>query len=71
MCSTPTATCTVRAACRTTSTGNRTGRRACYWYETDGRGDVVAVTDVNGNVVDSYEYDLWGEPLSYTTHEQV
>jgi len=47
------------------------GTTSRYWYETDGRGDVVAVTDVNGNVVDSYEYDLWGEPLSYTTHEQV
>ncbi len=47
------------------------GTTSRYWYETDGRGDVVAVTDVNGNVVDSYQYDLWGEPLSYTTREQV
>ena len=42
-----------------------------YWYETDGRGDVVAVTSITGTVVDSYVYDLWGESLSYTTHEQV
>ena len=42
-----------------------------YWYETDGRGDIVAVTDANGNVVDSYEYDTWGEELTNTTHEQV
>jgi len=47
------------------------GTTSRYWYETDGRGDVVAVTDVNGNVVDSYAYDLWGEELTGTTHEQV
>jgi len=42
-----------------------------YWYEYDGRGDVVSVTDSNGNVVDSYEYDLWGEELPDTSHETV
>jgi len=42
-----------------------------YWYEYDGRGDVVSVTDSAGNVVDSYEYDLWGEELPDTTHETV
>jgi len=45
------------------------GTTSRYWYETDGRGDVVAVTDVNGNVVDSYAYDLWGEELPDTSHE--
>jgi len=42
-----------------------------YWYEYDGRGDVVSVTDSNGNVVDSYEYDMWGEELTDTSHEAL
>jgi len=42
-----------------------------YWYEYDGRGDVVSVTDSAGNVVDSYEYDQWGEELTDTSHEAV
>jgi RHS repeat-associated protein len=33
-----------------------------YWYERDGLGNVVALTDVNGNLVDQYAYDLWGTP---------
>ncbi len=33
-----------------------------YWYEEDGRGNVVALTDVNGAVVD--QYDPWGAPLA-------
>ena len=33
-----------------------------YWYVTDGRGNVVALTDGLGNVVDRYHYDLWGVP---------
>jgi len=33
-----------------------------YWYERDGLGNVVALTDVNGTVVDQYAYDLWGKP---------
>jgi len=32
-----------------------------YWYELDGRGNVVALTDGSGAVVDRYSYDLWGE----------
>jgi len=47
------------------------GTTSRYWYEADGRGDVVAVTDASGNVVDTYEYDLWGEPLTGTMHETV
>ncbi len=35
-----------------------------YWYEVDGRGNVVALTDVNGTVVDRYAYDSWGELTS-------
>ena len=47
------------------------GATSYYWYEYDGRGDVVAVTDASGNVVDSYEYDMWGEELTDTSHEAV
>lgn len=47
------------------------GMTSHYWYETDGRGTVMALTDSSGNVVDSYEYDQWGEPLPNTTHETV
>ncbi len=35
-----------------------------YWYELDGRGNVVALTDSNGKVVDRYAYDSWGELTS-------
>ncbi len=35
-----------------------------YWYEVDGRGDVIALTDVSGNTVDRYTYDLWGALVS-------
>jgi len=47
------------------------GSSSFYWYEYDGRGNVVSVTDINGNVVDSYEYDLWGEEITDTSHEAV
>ena len=33
-----------------------------YWYERDGLGNVVALTDRNGTVVDQYAYGLWGKP---------
>jgi len=33
-----------------------------YWYELDGRGNVVALTDATGAAVDRYRYDIWGEP---------
>ncbi len=31
-----------------------------YWSVTNGRGDVVALTDNRGAVVDQYRYDPWG-----------
>ncbi len=40
------------------------GATSCYWYEMDGRGNVVALTDINGKVVDRYAYDSWGELTS-------
>ncbi len=40
------------------------GATSRYWYEVDGRGNVVALTDINGKVVDRYAYDNWGELTS-------
>ena len=40
------------------------GTATPYWYVIDGQGNVVALTDQNGNVVDSYQYDQWGRPIS-------
>jgi YD repeat-containing protein len=37
---------------------------ARYWYGLDGRGNVVALVDSTGNVVDRYSYDLWGKLTS-------
>jgi len=49
-----------------------TGRTARYWYTTDGRGNVVALTDQSGKVVDRYAYDAWGEQVSTdATDERV
>ncbi len=42
---------------------------ARYWYEEDGRGNVVALTDVTGTVVDRYAYDAWGNLIG--SSEQV
>jgi RHS repeat-associated protein len=47
------------------------GTTTRYWYVLDGRNNVVALTSLTGTVVDSYGYDLWGEPLPGTTQEQV
>ena len=35
-----------------------------YYYITNAHGDVIAVTDENGNVVNRYTYDAWGNTLS-------
>jgi len=42
----------------------RGGPTTRYWYVLDGRGDVVALTDSTGAVVDRYYYDAWGLPTS-------
>ncbi len=42
-----------------------------YWYVLDGRGNVVALTDSGGNVVDRYGYDVWGAPIAAQTNETV
>jgi len=43
---------------------NGSGATSRYWYEVDGRGNVVALTDSTGKVVDRYAYDSWGELTS-------
>ncbi len=48
--------------------GSATNR---YWYTLDGRGNVVALTDSNGAVVDRYAYDPYGENLPEGTNETV
>ena len=42
----------------------QSGVTSTYWYEVDGRGDVIALTDATGNTVDRYTYDLWGKLVS-------
>ena len=42
-----------------------------YWYEEDGRGNVVALTSITGTVVDRYGYDVWGAPIASQTTETV
>ncbi len=33
-----------------------------YYYHFDGLGSVVALSDVNGVIVEEYSYDVFGEP---------
>ncbi len=40
-----------------------------HYYQTNGHGDVVALTDASGNQVNTYTYDIWGNPL--TTQESI
>ncbi len=40
-----------------------------YYYLYNGHGDVIALTDESGNIVNAYEYDEWGNILSET--EQI
>ena len=39
---------------------------AQYYYLYNGHGDVVQITDSAGNIVNSYEYDEWGNITSQT-----
>ncbi len=48
---------------RQTKVGNAL-TTARYWYVLDGRGDVVALTDSSGSVVDRYAYGVWGSLVS-------
>ncbi|WP_082050365.1 RHS repeat-associated core domain-containing protein [Risungbinella massiliensis] len=37
-----------------------------YYYQFNGRGDVIAITDPVGNVVVTYDYDEWGNITQIT-----
>ena len=37
-----------------------------YYYLYNGHGDVVQITDENGNIVNSYKYDEWGNTIEKT-----
>jgi len=50
---------------------NGSGATSRYWYEVDGRGNVVALTDINGKVVDRYAYDSWGELTSNDATDEM
>lgn len=38
-----------------------------YFYITNQMGDVLAITDTNGDIVADYEYDAWGKVLTADT----
>ena len=48
-----------------TPMGMLTGGKA-YFYITNLQGDVVGIVDATGNLVVSYTYDAWGNPVSTT-----
>ena len=48
-----------------TPMGMLTGGNA-YFYITNLQGDVVGIVDATGNLLVSYTYDAWGNPLSTT-----
>ncbi len=38
------------------------GNETKYYYHFDGTGSVIALSNINGNVVERYSYDVFGEP---------
>ena len=38
-----------------------------YFYITNQMGDILAITDANGDIVGNYEYDAWGKVLTADT----
>ncbi len=41
------------------------GENAKYYYHYDALGSVVALSNAAGNVVESYSYDVFGQPTIY------
>lgn len=37
---------------------------AIYYYLYNGHGDVIQIVDTDGNIVNSYDYDVWGNFIS-------
>lgn len=51
------------------STGKLVGRQAAnesklQYYVTNGHGDVTELRDASGKLLNSYSYDIWGNPLT-------
>jgi len=51
------------------ATGKLVGRQAAnetglQYYVTNGHGDVIELRDALGNLLNSYSYDIWGNPLT-------
>lgn len=51
------------------ATGKLVGRQAAnetglQYYVTNGHGDVIELRDASGNILNSYSYDIWGNPLT-------
>jgi len=43
------------------------GNEQLYFYHYDGLGSVIALSDVNGNIVEQYTYTPFGTPTISTT----
>ncbi len=37
-----------------------------YYYQIDGKGEIIGITDTAGNILVKYTYDAWGAPTSIT-----
>lgn len=44
---------------------------ADYYYHYDGQGNVIALTDTSGNVVEEYEYDVYGRVVVSASSGQI
>ena len=55
---------------RITSPSTGSGTTAMYYIHTDNLGSFDKVTDNNGNIVDSYHFDAWGNRRSTTNWTQ-
>jgi RHS repeat-associated protein len=46
------------------------GGAGMFYYHYDGLGSVVALSDSGGNIVERYEYDVFGEPMIRDANDQ-
>ena len=42
-----------------------------YYYQYDGLGSIIALTNESGQVVEKYEYDVFGAPIIRTANDQI
>jgi hypothetical protein len=38
-----------------------------YYYHFDGLGSVIALSNIDGEIVEAYSYDVYGAPTIYTS----